>query len=243
LRKSWRSEDEVLLQKLKAIRTHVPKTKMFRRILRNHKAWSNHDKPNFLDLQMLFRRHPETTVVTATRKGANHVNKLAFEVVRRRKEIIGEVPGDFDVNEDNYDKHGKLKTGRVPVPSQVKLFKGMRVHLTTNRDKANDFVNGMEATVRAYDEHSKCLEVVTRTNKPLARHLYTDPDTGSTFFPIRLGYASTIYKMQGATLPHVTIWMDRPSRAAAYVAMSRVPKDDNYLFGGIVKKEHFMPAY
>ena len=74
-------------------------------------------------------------------------------------------------------------------------------------------------------------------------HLYTDPETGSTFFPIRLGYASTIYKMQGATLPHVTIWMNRPSRAAAYVAMSRVRRDEDYLFGGILEIDHFMPAF
>lgn len=30
------------------------------------------------------------------------------------------------------------------------------------------------------------------------------------FYPIRIGYAGTIYKFQGATLPHVTTWLDRP---------------------------------
>ena len=101
----------------------------------------------------------------------------------------------------------------------------------------------MAAVVRSYHDGSGCLEVMTQTGKPLSIHLYTDPETGSTFFPIRLGYASTIYKMQGATLPHITIWLDRYSRAAAYVAMSRVRLDKDYLFGGIVKRKHFMPAF
>lgn len=39
------------------------------------------------------------------------------------------------------------------------------------------------------------------------------------FYPIRLVYAGTIYKFQGATLPHVTIRLDRPyTRAAAYAS-------------------------
>ena len=97
--------------------------------------------------------------------------------------------------------------------------------------------------VRDYDPESECLQVLTRTGKSLSVHLYTDPDTGCTFFPIRLGYACTIYKMQGATLPHVTIWIDHPSRACAYVAMSRVRKDSDYLFGGVYRREHFMPAF
>lgn len=39
------------------------------------------------------------------------------------------------------------------------------------------------------------------------------------FYPIHIGYAGTVYKLQGATLPHVTIWLDRPHiRAAAYAS-------------------------
>ena len=39
------------------------------------------------------------------------------------------------------------------------------------------------------------------------------------FYPIHIGFAGTVYKFQGATLPHVTIWLDRPhTRAAAYAS-------------------------
>ena len=48
--------------------------------------------------------------------------------------------------------------------------------------------------------------------------------------------------MQGAELPHITIYLDIPGqRAAAYVAMSRVKNDDDYFFGGQYTQEHFVP--
>ena len=63
-------------------------------------------------------------------------------------------------------------------------------------------------------------------------------------FPVRAGYASTIPKVQGMTVPHITIWLDSIGcRAAAYVAMSRVKTDEDYLIaGGPLTVRHFMPA-
>ena len=85
----------------------------------------------------------------------------------------------------------------------------------------------------------------TATGKSVAVFQYTDPKPEAqncSFFPIRLGYASTIYKMQGAELPHVTIYLDIPGQpAAAYVAMSRVKTDADYLFAGHYTKKHFVP--
>ena len=45
-----------------------------------------------------------------------------------------------------------------------------------------------------------------------------------TYYPIRPVYSVTVAKAQGQTIPHVTIWFDKPksSTASAYVAMSRV---------------------
>ena len=110
----------------------------------------------------------------------------------------------------------------------------------------NDFVNGMSGEVEDYDASSKCLQVMTRTGKRLAVHLCTEDVEGHgrvTSFPVRLGYACTIPKVQGATLPHITIWLDKPGcRAAAYVALSRVEHDENYLVAGAVCPRHFVPA-
>ena len=91
-----------------------------------------------------------------------------------------------------------------------------------------------------------CLEVVTRTNQRLAVHMVcreVDEKRRVACFPVRLGYACTIPKVQGMTLPHATIWLDSPGcRAAAYVAMSRVRTEAEYLIAGAVSPQHFVPA-
>ncbi len=158
----------------------------------------------------------------------------------------GEIPMDYECNEDNYDENGKLKKKVKLQASMNKIYPGLRIFLTRNLDKAQDFVNGMSAVVDDYDAVSKCLEVTTRTGKKLAIHLYTEEveDHGTvTSFPVRVGYACTVPKVQGSTLPHVTVWLDRAGcRAAAYVALSRIEYDKDYLIGGVVCPKHFVPA-
>ncbi|CAE7531646.1 unnamed protein product [Symbiodinium necroappetens] len=64
-----------------------------------------------------------------------------------------------------------------------------------------------------------------------------------TYLPLRLGYATTLQKIQGATLEHITVWLDVPNvEAAAYVALSRVQYDENWRFLGHVTRHHFTPA-
>ena len=61
--------------------------------------------------------------------------------------------------------------------------------------------------------------------------------------PVRLGYAGTVQRIQGMTLEHVTLWLDRAGcRAAGYVALSRVQYDKDYLIAGLVAPRHFVPA-
>ena len=99
--------------------------------------------------------------------------------------------------------------------------------------------------MRSWDERSQCLHVRTETDKDIAILWHTDPCPEAQdckYFPVRLGYASTIYEMQGSELGHVTINLDKQGdKAAAYVAMSRVQSDDDYLFGGHYTRKHFVP--
>ena len=59
---------------------------------------------------------------------------------------------------------------------------------------------------------SPCLVVVTKLGKTLALHKCTEEVEASrhrvTSFRVRVGYATTLRKIQGAALPHVTIWLD-----------------------------------
>ena len=100
--------------------------------------------------------------------------------------------------------------------------------------------------VESYDSRSRCVHVVTETGRQLAVCPLTDyvPDCGYvTVYPIRPGYASTIHKLQGAELEHITVWLDvKKAKAAAYVAISRVQHDADYMLGGRVTRKHFRPA-
>jgi ATP-dependent exoDNAse (exonuclease V) alpha subunit len=113
-------------------------------------------------------------------------------------------------------------------------------------DKDGDFVNGMEATIEHFDEESGNLEVVTKTNQRHSVHLITSEVEGHgkvVAYPVRLGYACTVHKIQGATLDHITIWPDAYGcRAAGYVALSRIRNDGDYLLGGILTPSKFVPA-
>ena len=132
------------------------------------------------------------------------------------------------------------------MPLQLKLYKNMRVHLTRNINKEADFVNGMEATVVGYDGDTRCVHVLTKTGRHLAVYPVTEnvENCGRvTAYPMRPGYASTIHKLQGAELEHITIWLDvAKAKAAGYVAISRVQRDEDYLLGGKVTRKHFRPA-
>ena len=51
-------------------------------------------------------------------------------------------------------------------------------------------------------------------------------------------------KLQGAELPHVTVYMDAKFvPAAGYTAMSRVKVASQCLIGGWVTPDHFAPAH
>ena len=70
------------------------------------------------------------------------------------------------------------------------------------------------------------LRVTTKTNKQIMLTMWTDRDHGNTaYFPIRLGYASNVHKVQGDEFDHVTICLDIENMpAAGYAALSRVEK-------------------
>ena len=242
-----RCKDKTLQKKLDTLRTAVPSVAQLRKILKRHRAWTSH-APEAWDVLQLPRKHPDTTIVTCTRKASAQVNDLATDVLfrDRNKTALGTLPLDYEMNEANFDQSGKLKPKIKLEPAMTDLYEGQRIFLTRNLDKDNGFVNGMPATIQSYDPASKCLQVLTKLGKTLAVHPRTeevDKHRNATSYPVRLGYSTTVPKIQGATLPHITLWLDRPGcRAAAYVALSRAQRDDDYLIAGRVSPKYFVPA-
>ena len=118
--------------------------------------------------------------------------------------------------------------------------------MTRNQDKENHYINGMLAEVEAYHAESKALQVKTISGKRLAIPLHgcQRAARAKCLLSDSLGYAGAIHiKYQGAELERVTLWLDRKwSPAAGYVVLSRVSRDEDYLIGGVVTVNHFLPA-
>lgn len=219
LTQQWRCQCAVLAEKLGALR-HArlmgrDGNRVLQHLCRGHKAWSGHHEPTTMDLHALFERtNGRTTIVTCTRRAAAIVNARSVQVLftNRNQRPLGTIPADYECNSDNYDMQSNLREDRTPIPSTVQLFRGLRLVLTQNRDKMHHFVNGMTCTVEGFVYETQCLLVLTSTGKRLAVYPITDdhvPRGRVVYYPVRLGYANTVHKFQGAQLDHVTIWLDR----------------------------------
>ena len=139
-----------------------------------------------------------------------------------------------------------MDTESKPKPAEVPIYKNMKIVLTQNMRKDEEYVNGMECRVLAYEDNATggVLLVETNSGKKLSITKWTDVDKKfAVYFPIRIGYASTIHKAQGGEFKHVTVYMDcEKMPAAGYTALSRVSTSQDYLLGGIITREHFVPA-
>lgn len=213
------------------------------RLCHCRKAWSGHHEPTNLDIEDVLRRtEGRTTFVTCTRRGAARINALAVEVLalhQPARAVPGPHRGGPPRRRGQLHGGGQAARGPAPAPHVFEPYRGLRVVLTRNQDKARHYGNGMLATVEAFHAETKAVQVLTESGQRLAIYPFTDTDLPNglraVYYPLRVGYAGTIHKYQGAELDHVTLWLDRPwCAAAAYVALSRVRRDEDYLIGGIV---------
>ena len=128
------------------------------------------------------------------------------------------LPGDPEANPANFEGVAQVRYD----PMEMPIFAGMVVQLTKNVNKETDFVNGMTATVEAV--YRSGVRVRTKTDYQLVIFPWTD-EWRNTFNPMRVGYANTLLKMQGA------LWLDVANvEAAGYVALSRVEYDANWQY-------------
>ena len=174
------------------------------------------------------------------------MNELALQAFFGNRKPIATVRGDPEQNPDNFDEKGKLRTDRPPRPSKVPIYIGMKLVLTQNVRKSDGYVNGMQCEVEHWEDNGNggVLRVRLENGDRLPVTMWTDMhQSQARYFPVRIGYGSTIHKAQGGEYKHVTIWLDvRFMPAAAYTALSRVSKMKHFLLGGVLEKYHFVPA-
>ena len=80
------------------------------------------------------------------------------------------------------------------------------------------------------------------TNSKLMVPVFPVYSNGQQCYPIVAGYASTIHKVVGQTLHHVTLAFDMPilCPAVGYIALSRVSSLDNVVPLLRLRKSHFI---
>ena len=199
-----RCKDSTLQAKLDELRTAVPCQRPLSKIFRGHRAWTTAEPTEWDILTLLRDKRNDTVITTCTRKGAALVNRLALQVLfqDRHRQAFGTLPLDYESNEEYYANDGSLLKDRRPKPSFTKLYKDMRVYLTSNVEKENDFVIGMSATVQDYDFESGCVEVLTQTGKRLSVYRICEQIPGHghvSFYPIRVGYACIVARQHTAS--------------------------------------------
>ena len=174
--------------------------------------------------------------MTITRAKAAWVNVQAVQHFFGDQIAIASLPIDPEANMANYDD---LKLVRFE-PLWQDIYIGLRVSLTKNINKDLDYVNGMQATVQGV--YRSGIRVKTKTGYTFIVYPWTD-EHRMTYHPMRPGYANTLLKMQGATVDHLTIYLDKSGvPAAGYVALSRVRKDKDWRYVGWMTRNHFVPA-
>lgn len=250
LRTMRRCKCAELKWKLELLRTAKPSREQLHRLIRGHRAMPDRGpgfspEPTNLDMEGMLGEWPDATFVTVTRRAASVLNDLAVEALFKDERPCAVVPADYESNLENYDHYGQLVDCQ---PVYLPIYLGMRVTLTRNVNKGIGFVNGMAATVVAV--RGTAIVVRTKAGRILTVFPMTDTEVmiggapcRSTCLPLRLGYATTLVKVQGATLSRVILWLDKANvEAAGYVALSRVQRDADWKFIGHVTPHHFTPA-
>ena len=238
-----RCKCDKLRQTLEILRTGKPSVRQLMRIKKGHRAPSIYSRgyvadaePTQASVANVLKETPETLFLTVSRKACAMLNAYAVEALFGETDPIAELLTDPESNLDNY--RGSKMVGEAP--QQTHVYAGARVILTKNLNKSVGFVNGMGAVVLGMDNDN----VIVRTDqgRRLAVHPWTSEER-VVHYPFRLGYASTLHKVQGATLRHVTLWLDVANMpAAAYVALSRVEHDRDWRYVGKPGVHHFTPA-
>lgn len=239
-----RCKDKRLAQILMELRVNYPGEETLRTLREpRFRAWLPVGAPTPAGMQRLFGKHPNTQVLVITRRGTDAVNEAALHALFPRFPPRATIPADVESYSLNYEG-GELKDVKHLVPSQLPVYRGMRVFITKTLRKDLDFVNGMQAKIVGWNPRTEAVRVQTTTGRTFDVTKWADPDLNHMqYYPLRVGYASTIFRMAGAELEHATIYLDVPHAAAAgYTAMSRVSSLENLKFGGHITADHFAPA-
>ena len=149
-----------------------------------------------------FQDNPHTTFLTITRKGSSFINNCIIHYLFHETCPLAE-----DI---------KISNGE-----EINIYQGMQIMITKNICKTLGIVNGQCAVIKDFKKEN--IVVSLQNCKDVFLHLTLDEDHDEEYYPFIPNYGLTIFKSQGKTLDHVTVWLDNDvvSPGAGYVAFSR----------------------
>ena len=170
--------------------------------------------------------HKEASFLTVSREASWRVNAAVISALFDTTSPLTTIQYDNDLP-----------------PSPV--YKDMRVIITQNRDKKNGIVNGKQAVVLCAEKATIFLSF--SNGKVGAIHPVTLTDLNGqqrTCYPIVPAYALTMTKSLGQNLKKVILWFDTNSAppGTAYVALSRIKKNDELITITRIKPSHVQPV-
>ena len=153
-----------------------------------------------------FQSHPNSTVMTVSRKGAQRINTIVVGQLFQGRQLTN------------------IPCACVADSQPIYPHRNMRVIFTENRDKAASVVNGQQATITSSQNNTIILRLPDGQQVFVYPVTHIEDDVPVTRYPFTPACAQTIIKAQGQNIQHLIIWLDSalvPARTA-YVGLSRV---------------------
>ena len=180
---------------------------------------------------LLFPRRAEVDTINEANIAALHVNKKEFKV---RTVVEEETPGEYKelMSDPNFVRYLETFDRDAPYDLTLTLAEGAQVMLIYNVNLEIGLVNGSRGVVTGFRNglprvlFKNGVEQTIDWNKwPIENH----KGISRAQIPLRLAYAITIHKCQGATLDSaiVDIGENVFEYGQAYVALSRVRSLDS----------------
>lgn len=114
----------------------------------------------------------------------------------------------------------------MDIPDSIELCEGAQIMVIANIDQDKGIVNGTRGVVMSLKNNKVIIKLVNKNLYDIEYHKCIhaeNPEISVSYLPLKLAYALTIHKSQGATLDAVEIDIGKKIFAAgqAYTALSR----------------------
>ena len=183
-------------------------------------------KKNKIRPTLLFPKRLEVDMINDS-----NLRALKGKRYRYKARLIydGKMPDGFIESDENFQRALSMFDSNASYSNDLELITNAQVMLIANIDPDSGLVNGSRGIITGFcpDTELPIVEFLNGTKKTIGTHAWPIEDyefVSRTQVPLRLAYAVTIHKVQGATLDSalVDIGSGVFEYGQAYVALSRV---------------------